>query len=122
MKRILIIEPDAAMQEMYKSALADQPYEVCIATTGAEGYELYTQAETHLLFIELKLPDGDGVETMRKIREDGMDLMVAVVTGHAAEFLPDITMMQVDNLGFDVFHKPISEDQIRSIAGKTIGQ
>jgi len=121
MKRILAIDPDPTMQETYKRALVGLPYELHAAATGAEGYELFTQADTHLLFIELKLPD-DGVATLRKIREHGMNLMVAVVTAHTNEFLPDITAMQADGLGFDVYHKPVSEDQIRAIAGKTIGQ
>ena len=122
MKRILVIEPDPAVQTTYKNALAGQAYEVCMASTGSAGYDLFTQAETHLLFFELKLPDDDGVSTLLKIREHGKALMVAVVTGHAVEFLSDITAMQADNLGFEVYHKPVTEDQIRFIAGTTIGQ
>ena len=121
MKRILAIDPDPVMQETYREALVDLPYELQTASTGAEGYELFTQADTHLLFIELKLAD-DGVATLRRIREHGMNLMVAIVTAHAPEFLPDITAMQADGLGFDVFHKPVSKEQIRAIAGRTIGQ
>ena len=121
MKRILVIDPDVTLRQVYAEALGQVPYEVVTAGSGAEGCAKFAETRADMVFIELKLPD-DGVAALRSLCEEDAGVFIAILTGHAAEFLSDITAIQVDGLSCDVYHKPVTDDEIRSIAGKAIGQ
>jgi len=67
--RVLIIEDDPAIQRFLRNTLRVQQYDVREAETGAEGLTLLRQTNPELLILDLGLPDIDGMEVIRRVRE-----------------------------------------------------
>lgn len=67
--RVLIIEDDPAICRFLRNTLRVQRYEVREADTGEEGLALVRQIQPELVILDLGLPDIDGMEVIRKIRE-----------------------------------------------------
>lgn len=67
--RVLIIEDDPAIRRFLRNTLRVQQYEVREADTGEEGIALVRQIQPELVILDLGLPDIDGMEVIRRIRE-----------------------------------------------------
>lgn len=69
MNRILVIEDELSIAELERDYLELNGYEVDLAATGQEGLNLFREKTYRLLILDLMLPDMDGYEICRKIRE-----------------------------------------------------
>jgi DNA-binding response OmpR family regulator len=69
MKSILVIEDEAPLVEALKYTLAGEGFEVDVAYDGAEGIKKFRQSTPDLVLLDLMLPEVDGLEVCRRIRE-----------------------------------------------------
>jgi two-component system, OmpR family, KDP operon response regulator KdpE len=67
--QILVIEDEAAIRKFLRVTLMAQGYEVVEATSGQEGLLAATSRPPELVILDLGLPDMDGVEWVRQVRE-----------------------------------------------------
>ena len=69
MAKILIIEDDAFLQGLEVAKLQKYGHEVIAASTGQEGMDKVSEAGIELILLDLVLPNFDGFEILKKIRE-----------------------------------------------------
>lgn len=75
--KILIIEDEPNLLDMYKLKFEDVGFDILIATTGEEGLQLVKDKEFDLIFVDLllinKVEGGkiDGFEVIKKLRQNG---------------------------------------------------
>ena len=67
--RVLVIEDDPAIQRFLRNTLRVQQYDVREAESAAEGLSLARNSKPELVILDLGLPDMDGMEVIRHIRE-----------------------------------------------------
>ena len=67
--RVLVIEDDPAIQRFLRNTLRVQQYDVREAENGAEGVRLARQVSPEIVVLDLGLPDVDGMDVIRRIRE-----------------------------------------------------
>ncbi len=70
MKRILIIEDELAIAELEKDYLELSGFEVEVSTTGDVGVERALKEDFNLIILDLMLPNMDGFEICKRIREE----------------------------------------------------
>lgn len=70
MKKILIVEDELAIAELEKDYLELSGFEVEVATTGDVGVERALKEDFNLIILDLMLPNVDGFEICRRIREE----------------------------------------------------
>ncbi|MEA3404038.1 MAG: response regulator transcription factor [Armatimonadota bacterium] len=66
---ILVVDDDAATRKMIETALEGNGYRVVTATTASEALDAIQSEELDLVLLDLILPDGDGVEVCRQVRQ-----------------------------------------------------
>jgi two-component system, OmpR family, KDP operon response regulator KdpE len=67
--QVLLVEDEDSMRRFLRPALAAQGYQVIEATTGAEALRLAASHNPDLVMLDLGLPDVDGLEVTRRLRE-----------------------------------------------------
>jgi two-component system KDP operon response regulator KdpE len=67
--RLLVIEDEAPIRRFLRVSLANQNYNVVEAETGEKGIKLATSQPPDLIVLDLGLPDLDGMEIIRQLRE-----------------------------------------------------
>src|SRR5437588_8246828 len=96
--RLLVVEDDSASQDAYRQFYSRSGWEVRVAGTVGEALSLLdADTEPCCLILDLHLPDGDGVDVLRRVRDKGLKTRVAVCTGSvdlarlkaASELKPD---------------------------------
>ena len=68
--RILIVDDEAALQNMLKEILAQAGYETVSALTCAQALEQFRAAAPDAVLLDVNLPDGDGFSLLGKLREN----------------------------------------------------
>jgi two-component system response regulator RegX3 len=68
-RTILVIEDEESISEPLAAALAREGFEPVVAGTAAEGMELFARRAPDLVLLDVMLPDGDGRDLLRRIRE-----------------------------------------------------
>jgi DNA-binding response OmpR family regulator len=85
MKRVLIIEDDAAILRGLKDNLEYESYEVLTAADGEEGYYLIKEKKPDLIILDLMLPKMNGYELCRKVRNEGVTTPILMLTARGEE-------------------------------------
>jgi two-component system response regulator VicR len=85
MKRILIIEDDAAILRGLKDNLEYESYDVLTAADGEEGYYLIKEKKPDLIILDLMLPKMNGYELCRKVRNEGVTTPILMLTARGEE-------------------------------------
>lgn len=85
MKRVLIIEDNCDNLRLLTYILHRSGYEVLAAETGEEGVELALRENPAFVLVDINLPDIDGFEVTKRIRNSGVavSLPVIAITSHA---------------------------------------
>ena len=78
--QLLIIEDNPSTLKMLTFMLSNEGYKVHAAATGAAGLELLGSEAIDLLVLDMMLPDMDGLEICRKVREQGVKLPILVIS------------------------------------------
>lgn len=67
--RVLLIEDEKEVAELYKLKLTLDGYEVIVAESGQEGLEKAFKHNPELIFLDIKMPEMDGFEVLKKLRK-----------------------------------------------------
>jgi DNA-binding response OmpR family regulator len=85
MSVILAIEDDPAILRGLADNLRFESYQVLTASDGESGYALIRQKKPDLIILDLMLPKLSGYEICRKLREDGIQTPILVLTARGEE-------------------------------------
>ncbi|HEX9374924.1 MAG TPA: response regulator transcription factor [Actinomycetota bacterium] len=78
--RALVIEDHPRMSRLLERGLREEGYAVDVASTGAEGASLALEYDYDAVVLDLGLPDGDGVDVVRRLRRQGRWMPVLILT------------------------------------------
>ena len=106
---ILVVDDEEAIVSSLSSILQDEGYEVSVAKTGGEALKTYMADPPDLMLLDIWMPDMDGLETLRRIREVVPTAQVMVMSGHGSIE----TAVKAIKLGaYDYIEKPLSLENV----------
>jgi len=114
--RILVIDDEEAIRKLFISALKGTGYQVETAESGKQGIEKARETRFNLIFTDLKMPGINGVETLRELWKMGQTVPIYIITAYYNDFLDQLQNAANDGISFQVLKKPVSMDEVRSIA------
>src|SRR6266487_1328927 len=83
MKRVLVVDDDRATSAGMADVVEEWGYEVEVADTVKAGWAAVSKLVPDVAIVDLKLPDGSGLDLLHKIKETYPDVSVIILTGHA---------------------------------------
>ncbi len=113
-KRVLVIDDDLAIRKSFAMALEDADCQVDTAQSGEAGVDKVSNTKYDLIFLDLKMPGINGVETLIRLRDGGHKMPVYIITAFHEEFMDQLRVAADEGYEFEVMQKPImSEDLVR---------
>ena len=111
--RILVVDDEPNIAELLSAALTLEGYEVGLAATGAEAIDQVRSFRPNLVMLDVMLPDFDGTEVCRRLRNQGEHVPIVFLTAR------DATQDKVEGLsmGDDYVTKPFSIEELMARVG-----
>ncbi len=108
MARVLVIDDEVQIRSSLKSALERRSHECVTAENLEQGRQFY-KAGFDIIFLDVLLPDGNGVQLLTKILSENPNQLIVMISGHA-----DITTaINAIKIGaYDFIEKPLSLDRV----------
>ncbi|HNX04741.1 MAG TPA: sigma-54 dependent transcriptional regulator [Opitutales bacterium] len=114
-EKILVLDDEAIVCRTLQSILRRRRYNVATAGTIAEAEKILAGDHFDMLFMDLRLPDGDGISLLEKVARQPESPFVVVMTGYATVE----SAVECMRLGaFDYIIKPFSNSQIEITVSK----
>ena len=108
---ILVMENELSVAKGLRLVLDEEGYDVDVAMTGNAALEKSSERIFDLLVADLRLPDIDGMEVIKQVKEEKPETEDIVITGYGTT----ATAVTAMKLGVhDFLPKPFTEDQIKS--------
>ena len=111
-KRALIVDDEPDIRELLEITLGRMDIETKAAKDVRTATELLATHQFDLCLTDMHLPDGDGIELVRRINADHPGLPVAVITAYGNM---DTAIAALKAGAFDFVQKPVDLDQLRAL-------
>ncbi len=116
LQRILVVDDEPSISELISTSLRFVGFDVRTAANGAQALSMAEEFKPHAMVLDVMLPDLDGFEVCKMIRNEGVDTGVLFLT--AKDGMED----KVKGLtlgGDDYMTKPFSSRRVSSTPSRT---
>ena len=108
-EKIVVLEDDLVVRKNLELQLRQRRYDVATAGTLAGAEELLAKDTFDLIFVDVRLPDGDGTDLLRELQTRPQRPLVVIITGFGSV---ESAVDCMRNGAFDYLIKPFSSDQL----------
>lgn len=116
-RRALVIDDDPYFCEAFREYLVRKGYQVALAYTGDEGVSLYKESQPDVVFLDVRMPGKNGIETLKELK--ALDPGAAVIMVSAVE--DDDIVQEAKSLGVFYVNKPINFHYLEHAIETTLG-
>ena len=117
MAEILIVDDEQSYRQLLTLVFQEEGHNLRTAMNGRQALELLAEVPAQVIVSDVKMPDMDGIELLRALRETQPDIGVILMTAFASVD----TAREAFKLGADDFiQKPFDVEELKLIVRKTL--
>jgi CheY-like chemotaxis protein len=105
---VLIVDDNASFCKTISLVLKRKGYAVTTATGGQEAVKEVEKRPFDMIFIDIKMPEMNGVETYRKIKKIRPEIAAVMMTAYAVD---DLIQEALEEGAYGIIHKPLDIDE-----------
>lgn len=124
-RKILVIEDEADISEIYQQTLVDQGYDIYAAANGEEGLKKIVELSPDLIFLDLRMPVMDGKNMLSRLKNDeeyknfkNIPVVILTNSGKTDNIRDTIRLGEASEF---IIKANITPDQVVDIAKKYLG-
>src|SRR5690554_396558 len=107
--RVLVVDDDVAFCTLLHTFLKKKGFTVSNAFTGKEATEIVEKEVFDVVITDIRLPDSDGLQILKKVKEKNFETQVILMTGYT-DIKTAVNAMKQG--AFDYVGKPINPDEL----------
>ena len=107
--RILITDDERAIRNALREIFEFEGYVVEEAENGQEALKALRSKEYDAIFCDIKMPNMDGLEVQAKMKEEGIDVPMIMISGHGTV---ETAVHAIKNGAFDFIEKPLDLNRL----------
>ena len=117
MAKILVLDDDRLVQRLIATTAAELGHEAHVASTLAEGLALCRERACEVVFLDVLLPDGNGLDSIPQLRSLPEVPEIVIITGHGD---PEGADLAIRHGAWDFLTKPLSLDHLHLILSRVL--
>jgi two-component system response regulator AtoC len=106
---VLVADDEALIRQSLRSVLSQEGFTVTSATSGAEAWRLFQAERPDVVLLDLVLGDVDGLEVLRRIKQEGPETKVLILSAHGT-IERAVTAMKLG--AYEFLRKPFELEEI----------
>jgi len=114
-EKVLVIDDDATVLNSLKTFIAKTGYATLTAENGAKGLAIFEKEKPEIVVSDIKMPDMDGFEVLRRIKKISSTVEVILITGYGNY---DLAIQSLQEGASDYLEKPIDFHQLAIALGR----
>jgi two-component system response regulator (stage 0 sporulation protein F) len=119
MSKLLIVDDETDVREFAANFFRKRKIDCLTASGGEEALVIVEKQKPGLILLDIKMDGIDGIETLRRLKENNKDIKVIMVTGRKPE--EQAAFDKCKELGaLDYIHKPLELDELEKIVMKNL--
>lgn len=107
--RILVIDDEPGLRKSLSLILGDAGYQVVTASDGEEGLRKVADEDPDLVLCDIRMPGMGGLEFLEKVREQGSDALVLIMTAYGSM---ELAVQAMKAGAYDYIPKPFGADEV----------
>jgi DNA-binding NtrC family response regulator len=115
--RVLVVDDDATARRLLEARLRPMGYDVAVASNGLEALAGIQHDMPALLLLDLQMPRMGGMELLRALRRDGIDLPTIVITAHGSI---ETAVEAMREGAYDFLPKPCDSKHLEIVVRKAL--
>ncbi len=115
--RILVIDDEHSVRWAFEKALQKAGYQVGLAETGTKGLAMFQELNPHLTILDIRMPEMDGLQVLKGIKELKPDAQVIVMTAYT-DMETTVTAMKLG--AYEFLSKPFNIDECMLLISKSL--
>lgn len=119
-KQVLVVDDDSAIRKSFVLALEDTNCQVDTAESGEQCLEKASENKYDLIFLDLKMPGINGVETLFRLRDSGYKNLIYLLTAFHREFTDQLRVAADKGYEFEIVKKPIGSQDIIALTNAAL--
>jgi DNA-binding NtrC family response regulator len=116
-RHILVIDDEEAICFAFRRYFERRGFSVTVAGTGAEGEQRFAEARPDIVFLDVRLPDANGLDVLERLRLIDSRACVVVITAYGT--LETVTRA-IRGKAFDYLVKPLDLDRAGQIVAEAL--
>jgi PAS domain S-box-containing protein len=108
-EKILIVDDEEDIREVLRISLTDLGYEVLTAENGEEALRIVREITPPIVLTDIRMPVMDGIELLRKIKQEDSEIEVIMITGHGDM---NLAIKSLKYEATDFITKPIKDEAL----------
>ncbi len=114
---ILVVDDETNMRKVLSALLGSEGYDVETAESGARALEMLKAEQFHAMITDLKMPEMDGLELLKRARQLQPRLPIVMLTAHGTV---DTAVEAIKQGAFDYLSKPFDKSEIVGVVDKAL--
>ncbi len=115
-KEIVVVDDDLGILESFDAMLGDD-YPLVTLDNGLEAIEYVKSNRPKLIFLDIKMPGINGIEVLKRLRQDKVDAAVVIVTATSQMHYEE----EAEELGIIAYlRKPFEIDEVEDITRRVL--
>src|SRR5687768_4730165 len=115
--RILVVDDEASITDALELLLGERGHEVRSARSVGEAEAALGSGPFDLVFTDLRLPDGSGIDLLARVKRDSPETEVILMTAHGSL---DLTIEAIKRGAFYYLEKPFTPEQALVLAARAL--
>ncbi len=117
--RLLIVDDEKSLRDMLQLLFHKQGFEATTAANYTEGVAAAIRLNPDVILCDIKMPDGNGLDLLSKVRAEGLPTPVIMITAHTST---EDAIQALKRGATDYIPKPFNNDELVMIVRRALGE
>ncbi len=107
--KILIVDDNKDFADVFCDILKANDYKVESCYGGVQAIELMKDTVFDIVFLDIRMPEMDGIETLKQVKKLRPDTVVIMMTGYSVD---EMVHKAIEEKASDIIYKPFEIDKV----------